>query len=126
MPQSALPCHTGRLVQISHYIDVTVHTRACATNVEVGSSIPLYTTYYDIPLAPMPYPSAPAAPMPVLYPSAPEAQQYTAQPTLRPVYDQAAPMYVVAEALPDDWAVGHKVTRADPVSIQASTVPLQY
>ena len=74
----------------------------------------------------MPYPSAPAAPMPMPYPVASAAQQYTAQPTVQPAYDQAAPMYVVAEVLPDDWAVGHKVTRADPVSIQASTVPLQY
>ena len=45
VPRSALPCHSGRLSQITHYLEVKVVTAYGSKDVAVGSTIPVYPCY---------------------------------------------------------------------------------
>lgn len=110
VPRSALPCHSGRLVQISHYLEIKVIAAYGSKDVTVGSTIPVYPCYTDSGN---------------LHPSAPPINTILLGPVRAEVVTaSSAPIATVemVAAFDDYWASPGlpAVYKAEPVSLQAT------
>lgn len=109
VPRSALPCHSGRLAQITHYLEIKV-TSYGSKDITIGSSVPVYTCYTDGDN---------------LHPSAPPINTVLSGPVRAEVVSaSSAPIATVemVAAFDDYWASPGlpAVYKAEPVSLQAT------